>query len=262
MFNRFRYLVVLTLVVMLVGLASAEVYVKNRLFKGETQGSGQSTMVQADAILEALKIKEFDLTTERLVIAGKSIPVADSMVSLKSLTEAIGAKLVVNSSLGTVDVYQDAKKGTGADAQYTSATTATASEKPKREYYKPVKGWITDWDEAARESKRTGKPIMMNFTGSDWCGWCIKLKKEVFSTDTFKEWADKKVVLLELDFPRGKELPKELQAQNQRLAQKFRPSGYPSIVWADHEGNQIGTHYGYGEGGPDAWIKAAESNMR
>ena len=56
--------------------------------------------------------------------------------------------------------------------------------------------WLDSFDEAIKESKKTGKPILANFTGSDWCGWCIRLDKEVFSKSEFKEWADKNVVLL------------------------------------------------------------------
>lgn len=260
MLKNVKYKVCVALVVLLTGFSGAEVYVKNKPFKGESRGSGYSTMVQAEAILKALKFDDYKLDSEKLVIGGESIPVKESMISLKALSELIGAKLVVNTSLGTVDVYRDAKLGTGAGTTY--ASSPAKEDQPKREYFKPVKGWVTDWDEAARESKRTGKPIMMNFTGSDWCGWCMKLKAEVFDTPEFKQWADKTVVLLELDFPKGKKLPEELQEQNQRLQQKFQVSGYPSIIWADHEGNQVGTRYGYGKGGPEAWIKAAESNMR
>ena len=63
-------------------------------------------------------------------------------------------------------------------------------------------GWMVDMEKAYKVSKETGKPIMANFTGSDWCGWCKKLKYEVFDKPEFKAWADKNVVLVELDFPR------------------------------------------------------------
>ena len=62
--------------------------------------------------------------------------------------------------------------------------------------------WFTSLEEAAKVSMSTGKPIMANFTGSDWCGWCKKLKREVFDQAEFKNWADENIVLLELDFPR------------------------------------------------------------
>ena len=68
--------------------------------------------------------------------------------------------------------------------------------------------WTTDYEDALKESAKTGKPILANFTGSDWCGYCIKLDKEVFSTDTFEDWAEENVILLEVDFPRRKSLSK------------------------------------------------------
>lgn len=120
--------------------------------------------------------------------------------------------------------------------------------------------WHTSWDEAAKESAKTKKPILMDFTGSDWCGWCIKLKAEVFDTQAFKDWAAKNVVLLELDFPRGKALPPEIQTQNSELSRKYGVRGYPTIIFADHEGNALG-RYGYDEGGPKVWTKKAETLM-
>ncbi|PIQ15370.1 MAG: thioredoxin, partial [Flavobacteriales bacterium CG18_big_fil_WC_8_21_14_2_50_32_9] len=80
-------------------------------------------------------------------------------------------------------------------------------------------GWEVDVNKAYEISKKTGKPILANFTGSDWCGWCIKLKNEVFIKDEFKTWAKDNVVLLELDFPRRFQLPEEIKQQNYGLQQ-------------------------------------------
>lgn len=90
-------------------------------------------------------------------------------------------------------------------------------------------GWYVDIDDAFAESQKTGKPILANFTGSDWCGWCIKLSKAVFEKDEFKTWADDNVVLLELDFPRRKSLPAELQKQNNDLQRAFNVRGFPTV---------------------------------
>ena len=90
-------------------------------------------------------------------------------------------------------------------------------------------GWLVKIDEAYELSKKTGKPIMANFTGSDWCGWCKRLTASVFSQDEFKKWADKNVVLLELDFPRRKTIPTEIRQQNAQLQQAFNIRGYPSV---------------------------------
>ncbi len=90
-------------------------------------------------------------------------------------------------------------------------------------------GWLVNVDEAYALSKETGKPILANFTGSDWCGWCKKLTRDVFIHDDFKNWADENVILLELDFPRRKTLPDEIRKQNAGLQRAFSVRGYPTI---------------------------------
>jgi protein disulfide-isomerase len=89
--------------------------------------------------------------------------------------------------------------------------------------------WYTDIKKADEISKSSGKPIFAFFTGSDWCGWCIKLQKDVFSKKSFIDWAKQNVVLLELDFPRKKQLPPELAQQNSGLQQALQVQGYPTI---------------------------------
>lgn len=89
--------------------------------------------------------------------------------------------------------------------------------------------WYNDFFKAQEISKSSKKPIFAFFTGSDWCGWCHKLQREVFAKPAFKEWAQKNVVLLELDFPRYKQLPAEIAQQNQSLQQQFQVQGYPTI---------------------------------
>ncbi|MBP8299554.1 MAG: thioredoxin family protein [Planctomycetes bacterium] len=121
-------------------------------------------------------------------------------------------------------------------------------------------GWITSYKAALAKAKKEKKVILADFTGTDWCGWCIKLKDEVFSKPEFKEWADKNVVLLEVDFPRKKKQSPELKKQNQDLAQEFGIQGYPTIVFLDAKGKKLG-NLGYAEGGPAAWIALAEKEI-
>ncbi|MEQ8767688.1 MAG: thioredoxin family protein [Planctomycetota bacterium] len=118
-------------------------------------------------------------------------------------------------------------------------------------------GWLEDHDVAFEKARETGKPILMDFTGSDWCGWCIKLDREVFSTDEFKTWADENVVLLEVDFPKRKALPVEQIEANQSLAKKYGIRGYPTIIVTNADGELLG-QFGYAEGGPEAWIAELE----
>jgi len=117
--------------------------------------------------------------------------------------------------------------------------------------------WLTDWNKAATSAKKHKRLILTDFTGSDWCGWCIKLKKEVFNTAEFKAWAKDNVVLLELDFPRRTKQADELKAQNQKLMKKYGIRGFPTILFLDADGNKKGK-MGYMKGGPKAWIAAAQ----
>ena len=120
--------------------------------------------------------------------------------------------------------------------------------------------WLTSWDEAAKKSEESGKPILIDFTGSDWCGWCIKLKNEVFSKEAFKTWAKENVVLLELDYPRKKEQTAKMKGQNAKLASKYGIRGYPTILFLDATGKQIGKS-GYRKGGPEAWTTHANTQI-
>jgi protein disulfide-isomerase len=118
-------------------------------------------------------------------------------------------------------------------------------------------GWLTNYAEAQQEAKSQNKLLLMDFTGSDWCGYCIMLEKEVFSKPEFKEYASKNLVLLELDFPRRKELPAETLEQNQRLAMKYQIQGFPTIVVLDGSGKEL-AQLGYMRGGPTAFIAELE----
>jgi len=119
-------------------------------------------------------------------------------------------------------------------------------------------GWQLSYDEALKEAKESGKPILIDFTGSDWCGWCVQLHKEVFSKPEFERWAEENVVLLELDFPRNKPQSAALKSQNSRLQQQFNIRGFPTIVFVDGNERELG-RYGYDRGGPSVWTARAEA---
>jgi thiol-disulfide isomerase/thioredoxin len=106
--------------------------------------------------------------------------------------------------------------------QFSTTAQTTASDKGEL-------NWYTDFSKAQEASESSKKPIFGFFTGSDWCGWCKKLQADVFAKEAFVSWAKKNVILLELDFPRRKQLPQELAQQNQALAQAFKIQGYPTI---------------------------------
>lgn len=111
--------------------------------------------------------------------------------------------------------------------------TPVVQETNNNEYKAENEGWLVNVEEAYQISKKTGRPILANFTGSDWCGWCKRLTAAVFVKDEFKKWAAENVVLLELDFPRKKQLPVEIQQQNAGMQQAFQVRGYPTI-WVFH----------------------------
>lgn len=89
--------------------------------------------------------------------------------------------------------------------------------------------WYTDINKAHELSQKQKKPVFAFFTGSDWCGWCHRLEQNVFDKPGFQAWAKKNVIMLEVDFPRRKQLPEELAKQNNGLQQFFNVQGYPTI---------------------------------
>ncbi|MDX1476390.1 MAG: thioredoxin family protein [Saprospiraceae bacterium] len=103
-------------------------------------------------------------------------------------------------------------------------------------------GWMVDLDEAYAASKKQGKPIMANFTGSDWCGWCKRLTAAVFSKKEFQTWAEDNVILLELDFPRRTRIPDQYRQQNANLQQAFKVRGFPTI-WVFNMDKDVNGQY-------------------
>ena len=121
--------------------------------------------------------------------------------------------------------------------------------------------WHTDLNKAIELSVEDNKPLFMFFTGSDWCGWCIRLQKEVFFKPEFVKWAKENLTLVELDFPRRKKnsLSESQQAANNILAEKYNPNGYfPYVVVLDNNGNFLGD-LGYENTTPEQYIKLIES---
>jgi thioredoxin-related protein len=125
--------------------------------------------------------------------------------------------------------------------------------------------WHTDVKEAIKVSNKEKKPLMMFFTGSDWCGWCIRLQNEVLKTPEFTKWAKKNVVLVELDYPRRTAQSEEIKKQNAELQQAFGVQGFPTVYFAKATANKEGKvnfeglgSTGYVAGGPTAWLAVAD----
>jgi thioredoxin-related protein len=114
--------------------------------------------------------------------------------------------------------------------------------------------WLHDYNKAQEEAKANHKLLLLNFTGSDWCGWCIKFDKEILSQSQFKNYAHDNLVLVELDFPRRKTQPTEEKKQNVHLAQEYQVLGFPTIVVLNSNGQKLWQFDGYFPGGPEAFI--------
>jgi thioredoxin-related protein len=114
--------------------------------------------------------------------------------------------------------------------------------------------WETDLSTALKTAKTEKKLVLVDFTGSDWCPWCIKLHKEVFDKAEFTTYAKTNFVLVEIDFPRTKAQPAEEKKANQALANKYKIEGYPTVVILDDEGKEL-KRLGYQPGGPKPFIE-------
>jgi protein disulfide-isomerase len=98
------------------------------------------------------------------------------------------------------------------------------------------------------------KDLLLDFTGSDWCGWCIKLEKEVLSQKAFKDFAAEHLILMEADFPKKKDQSAELKKQNKALEKEYLQGGYPTMFLVDSEGKKLSEDLGELKGGVDGYI--------
>lgn len=101
------------------------------------------------------------------------------------------------------------------------------------------KDWTDNYAQAVETAKAEKKYVLLDFTGSDWCGFCKLLDKEVFSTPHFQTWAKKNVVLVQVDFPRQTQLSPEVKAQNDGLMAKYPAHGFPTILVLDANGKEL-----------------------
>lgn len=120
---------------------------------------------------------------------------------------------------------------------------------------------INDYREAQNISARTRKPIMIIFSGSDWCGWCVKLDKEVFSRREFQNWAKDHVVVYLADFPRRKRIAPAQKRQNDELSKRYGVRGFPTVLIVDAKGKVI-TRTGYRPGGPVKYVQHLKRFVR
>ena len=124
--------------------------------------------------------------------------------------------------------------------------------------------WLTNFDEGRQLAKTKHQFILLNFSGSDWCGPCIKMHDEIFETDVFSQYADAHLVLVNADFPRLRknQLAREQQKKNDGLADKYNPKGiFPYTLLLDTDGKVIKAWEGFFESGPDNFVYQIKNEL-
>ncbi len=122
-------------------------------------------------------------------------------------------------------------------------------------------GWLDDYDAALKKAAAEQKHIVIDFSGSDWCGWCKRLDKEVFNTDAFRKGAKDKYVLLMVDSPNDSSLlTKKAAEQNPKLVEKFKVRGFPTVVVLDPKGKEV-ARLGYESGGPEKYLAKLDEEI-
>lgn len=122
--------------------------------------------------------------------------------------------------------------------------------------------WHTVFAEAAAESRASGKPILADFQGSDWCPSCTVLHRKVLDTPEFLAWAARKVVLLDVDLPNDKPQPKEVRAVNEQLVSRHQVAEYPALLLLDADGGKIAQlPIDFERLDPASWIAGADAAM-
>lgn len=123
-------------------------------------------------------------------------------------------------------------------------------------------GWTDDYEAALKQAAAEKKAVLVDFSGSDWCGWCKRLDKEVFDTEAFRKGATKNFVLLMVDSPRDKELLSEkAKKQNPDLVKKYDIHGFPTVLALDAKGEVL-FQTGYKSGGPEKYLKMLEEELK
>jgi thioredoxin-related protein len=118
--------------------------------------------------------------------------------------------------------------------------------------------WSTDLSKAQAQAKSDKKLVLLDFTGSDWCPWCIKFDNETLDTDKFAQYAKTHLELVLADFPNKKPQSDALKAANAALKDKYKIDGFPTYVLLNADGKEIGRQVGYAPGGPEAFIAKLE----
>jgi protein disulfide-isomerase len=118
--------------------------------------------------------------------------------------------------------------------------------------------WATDLPKALAQAGPANKIVLLDFTGSDWCAWCMKFEDDVLSKPEFAAYAKTNLELVLVDFPKTKVQSDALKKTNDELQTKFKVDGFPTYVALNADGKEIGRQVGYLSGGPQAFIAELE----
>lgn len=148
--------------------------------------------------------------------------------------------ILIGISLLAISLIAKGLGDSGIDLSDDSSTTAEIN-------------WLNNLDDAMKEAQKTNLPILVNFTGSDWCGWCVKLDNEVFSKEAFQTYSNENLIMVKLDFPKKIKQSQAVKQYNNTQASKYGIRGFPTILLLDEFGKEI-DRTGYQPGGPAAYI--------
>jgi protein disulfide-isomerase len=116
--------------------------------------------------------------------------------------------------------------------------------------------WRTDYSDSRESAQELGVPMVLFFGGSDWCVWCQKLARELFSASGFRESANREFIFVELDFPHNRRLPVRLDRQNRHLKTQFRVETFPTVLWVDPDTEEVFFRHSFLDVGAEAYINA------
>jgi len=203
-----------------------------------------STIKLQEGKIVFIKMAEVESgSTYKQVVESKGDPASKIEAGVSSVLRYADATIKLRDGKVVSIKLAGSGEGITAASGMTKATPAVG-----------VGEWTTDYAAALSQARATKKTVFLFFTGSDWCGWCKRLDKEVLSTGDFKAYARANLILVKLDFPRNIPLPAQLKARNQKLAEQYGIEGYPTIVVLNSAGKNVGT-LGYMEGGPRVFLK-------
>ena len=120
--------------------------------------------------------------------------------------------------------------------------------------------WMTDYDAALKQAAEVNKYVLVDFSGSDWCGWCIKLDKEVFSKPEFIDYAKENLICVLVDFPQYKAQTDEQKAFNKSLANRYNIEGFPTVLILNPKG-EVAERTGYRPGGPGSYVEMIKGTI-